>query len=135
MKIITTDNYNVAPEDFNNGNDSVDASFKDFEHTRFDLALPEDGLVGYIIISYQKDNTHFPHPFVRYVFINPEFRGNKYSLQLYTGANDYTISRYNQALASDQFNWISRSASKIWETLCDQGLATKNNNRYVFINS
>lgn len=113
--------YCVSPSDFQIDNESLDSNFKDSENTRIDLLL-DGSLIGYIILTKQNKEQN---PFVRFIWIYPEFRGNKYSKELYLAGNRYCISQYNQALCSDEFNFIKKSAFKVWESLVEQGLAIK----------
>ena len=120
--------YTVVPEDFHLGNTSVDKSFDDCSHTRIDLFMNNENL-GYIIITKDIDKS----PFVRFVWIYPDFRGFKHSKRLYVEANSYSENRYRSKLSSDQLSFVRRNAQNIWEDLVSEGVAMKENNRYIFV--
>lgn len=129
FKIST--NYQATPGDFQIGNETVSETFKEFEHTRIDLFSVEGVNKGYIILAFLISE-HFPHPFVRFVWIDPAFRGKKASLDLYLKANEFCVYSYGLPLASDNLRWVKSSAQAIWVVLVDKGLATKTNNYFQF---
>jgi predicted GNAT family N-acyltransferase len=92
-------------------------------NTKIEIKSEQNELIGYLIIT--KDLTNHNNPFVRFVFIYPEYRGNKYSKKLYQQANQFCLDYYNQNLRSDKFNFIKKSALNIWNELISDGLARK----------
>lgn len=129
---ISTD-YSVSPEDFHLGNEEVDPSFSSFVSTRIDLFKDNEN-IGYLIVSFLSKAQGASFPFVRFVWINPEFRGQKYSLNLYQKANEFCINNYAIPLHSDELVWVKWSARAIWEILVAKGMASKKANLYYCFN-